>query len=308
MIASLKEEITRQGDRAAIVPAHRLAAIRQDVEALKTAGGLNDFQQDILNNIYRLDAPQLDFEIRSILIVASPSPASLTLLFTQAGKQIPVLLPASYVDKEKAPVRIERYLQAFLHPRGFHVRHAPRLPHKLLAVRSGLGAYGRNNICFVEGMGSFLNLSPYFSDIPCSEDAWQEIHSMERCRTCQACLQACPTAAILPARFLIDNERCLTFFNEAGGEWNFPAWIDPAAHHTLYGCLRCQMACPANQPYLNTRLEPVAFSEQETACLWEGRPFEEFPAALQQKVEALNMKDYLSGIPRNLRPIFTRAA
>lgn len=306
MVGSLKAEIEKHGDQAVIVPVQRLQNLRQDVEDLKTKGGLNNFQQYILNDIYRIDVPDAGFEIRSIILVASPSPAKVDLIFHWQGKSIPVMLPASYMDKNKAPVRIEGYLQAFLSSGNQHVLYAPKLPHKLLAVRSGLGRYGRNNICYVEGMGSFINLNPYFSDVPCTDGVWQEICQMDRCRTCQACLSSCPNAAILPERFLINNERCLTYFNEAGGEWNFPEWIDPAAHHTLYGCLRCQFACPANRPYLNTHLEPVEFAEEETDLLLAGKPVELFPQDLRQKVEALEMSEYLGAIPRNLQAIFNQ--
>jgi epoxyqueuosine reductase len=111
----------------------------------------------------------------------------------------------------------------------------------------------------------------------------------------------------LPARFLIDNERCLTYFNEAGGEWEYPGWIDPSMHHTLYGCLRCQIVCPANRPYVNNEMEPVEFTEEETGFLLKGKPFETFPESLRQKVEALGMAEYLGAIPRNLRILFQAA-
>jgi epoxyqueuosine reductase len=308
MVESLKREIAQHADQAAFVPIHRLQNLRQDIEALKGRADLNNFQRYIINDLYSLDVPETDFEIRSILLVAAPSPSTINLLFTRAGKRIPVLLPASYADKAKSPARIEDYLKAFLNPRGYHIRYAPQLPHKLLAVRSGLGRYGRNNICYVEGMGSFLNLAPYFSDIPCMEDAWQDIRQMDRCNTCRACLQNCPTAAIMPTRFLINNERCLTYFNEAGAEWDFPEWIDPSSHHTLYGCLRCQTVCPINEPYLKPKKDPVEFSEEETAFLLEGKPFELFPENLKQKVQTLDMMSYLGAIPRNLRVLFNQIA
>ena len=308
MIQVLKKETAKHGDKAAIIPVRRLANIRQDVEELRTGEELNNFQRYIQDGIYKFGLPDAGFEIRSIVIVAAPCPSTLSLTFNWQGKRIPVILPASYSGKFKVPKRIENYLNAFFNLAGYHVLHAPQLPHKLIAVRSGLGMYGRNNICYVEGMGSFLNLNPYFSDIPCPEDTWQDIRQMDLCRTCQACLHNCPTAAILPARFLIDNERCLTYFNEAGREWNFPAWIDPSAHHTLYGCLRCQAICPVNKPFVNTADKPVEFTEAESALLIEGQPFELFPEDLKQTVQALEMMEYLGAIPRNFRALFNNAA
>ena len=170
MLELLERKAIQHGDRAKIVPVSRLHAIRQDIQALKDSGTLNGFQHYIVSDLYQLDEPETDFEIRSVLTVASPSPASAKITFTWNGKRIPLMVPAAYVDNATTPVRIARYLRAFLDPRGYHIQYAPRLPRKLLAVRSGLGFYGRNNICYVEGMGSFLNLAPYVSDIPPLED------------------------------------------------------------------------------------------------------------------------------------------
>ena len=306
MNETLKNEIINQGDIAAFLPIQRIQNLRQDLQDLNGRGDLNNFQRHIINGIFSLAIPETAFEIRSILIVASPSPSAIKIIFSRKGRQVPVMLPASYTDKNSSPRRIERYLQAFLNPKGCHALYAPKLPHKLIAVRSGLGVYGRNNICYVEGMGSFLNLNPFFTDVPCMEDTWQEIRQMELCRTCQACLLNCPTGAIQPTRFLINNERCLTYFNEAGSEWDFPGWIDPSSHHTLYGCLRCQTNCPVDKPYLDTPVESVEFTEEETASLQEGKTFELFSEDLKQKVKDLDMVDYLGALPRNLRVIFDR--
>ena len=222
MVELLNQRILIHGDKSMIIPVRRLQDIKQDIEDLKGSGFLNDFQKYIVNDLYVLDLPDTEFEIRSIIIIASPSPSMAKITFHWKGKKIPLMLPAGYIIKETVPPNIEQYLNEFLSPRGYHVKHAPRLPHKLLAVRSGLSVYGRNNICYVEDMGSFLILAPYFSDIPCMEGSWHDICQMDLCKDCKACLNNCPTAAITNERFLINNERCLTYFNEADGEWDFP--------------------------------------------------------------------------------------
>lgn len=305
MLALVYQEIEKNGDKAKVIPLKRLQDIKQDIEQLKGSGQLNDFQKFIVNDIYRFDAPATDFEVRSILIVASPSPARAKIVFNRQGKRIPLMLPASYIDKDTVPVRIERYLSEFLNPKGYHVKYAPRLPRKRIAVRSGLGVYGRNNICYVDGLGSFLNLTPFFSDIPCDTgEAWQEVRAAEACKSCEACLSHCPTAAILEERFLINNERCLTYFNEAGAEWNFPDWIDRSAHNAIYGCMRCQTVCPMNQEYLGPVIEPAEFTAEETLLLMAGKPYDEFSETLKKKVGRLNMVEYLGALPRNLSVLF----
>ncbi len=299
MIEVLQQAIALQGDRAAVVPIQRLDDLRADFADLKSSGQLANFQRFILDKIYSLDPPDVDFEARSIIIAASPSPAAIEMVFGWQGRRIPVVIPGSYVYKHKQQ-RIEDRLNEFLGPRGYQARYAPQLPHKRLAVRSGLARYGRNNICYVEGMGSLLNLTPLVSDLPVEESEWHAVRHMERCSACSICLQSCPTGAIRADRFLLEVERCLTYFNELGAQWGFPAWLDPAAHHSLYGCLRCQEACPANKPYWKTQANFIAFSEAETTLLLEGCAPEQLPEGLAQKVQALDMADYLAALPRNL--------
>ena len=72
------------------------------------------------------------------------------------------------------------------------------MPWKLLAVRSGLAQYGKNNITFIQGLGSFYRLVAFISDLPCAEDNWGEFKSLDDCRNCDACTKACPSGAIGP--------------------------------------------------------------------------------------------------------------
>ena len=102
------------------------------------------------------------------------------------------------------------------------------LPKKLLAVRSGLAAYGKNNITYVPGMGSFHGLVAVFSDLPAPEGTWRDAEMMEACHKCAACRRHCPTGAIDADRFLLRAERCLTFHNEKPVDVPFPGWIDAA--------------------------------------------------------------------------------
>jgi epoxyqueuosine reductase len=306
MIELLKQEILKHGDNSKIVPLNRLQNIKQDIEDLKGTGFLNNFQKFIVNDLYMLELPDTDFEICSIIIVASPSPSLAKITFNWKGKRIPLMLPAGYIYKEMMPPNIEQYLNEFLGPRGYHIKHAPKLPRKLLAVRSGLGVYGRNNICYIEGMGSSLILAPYFSDIPCLEESWHDIQQMDLCKTCKACLSNCPTGAIADERFLINNERCLTYFNEAGGEWDFPEWMDPSSHNCIYGCMKCQVICPKNKEYMDNIIEPVEFTEKETLILLEGKPLEQFSEELKQKIKELEMFNYLGALPRNLKVLLDK--
>jgi epoxyqueuosine reductase len=300
MIELLKHEILKHGDKFQILSIERLKDLKKDIEDFKNNEDLNGFQKYIANSLYDFELPAADFVIRSIIIIASPTPSYAKVIFHWQGKKISLMsLARSYVGKKDAPTATKLYLTKFLKPSGYHIKPAPRVPLKRLAVRSGLAVYGRNNISYVDGMGSFLTLTAYFSDIPCMEDNWQEIRQMDNCSDCTACLKNCPTGAILQERFLINNEKCLSYFNESAGD--FPEWLPKSAHHCLYDCLMCQSICPQNKDYIDNVIGPIEFEETETNLLLSGKSMKEFPSALKKKVRFLGMDSWLSAIPRNMK-------
>lgn len=299
----LKQEVQRHGDKCQMLSIERLKDLKKDIEDFQKKESLNGFQKHITSNLYHLEPPAVGFEVRSIILIASPTPTYAKVIFHWQGKTYSLIsLARSYIGKEDAPRATKKYLMKFLKPTGYHIQPGPWLPLKRLAVRSGLSKYGRNNITYVEGMGSFLTLVGYFSDIPCKEDNWVPIRQMDNCQNCTACLKNCPTGAILKDRFLIDNERCLSFLNESPGD--FPEWLPQSAHHCIYDCLKCQKICPQNREYINNVIGPIEFDEVETDLLLSGKTMNEFPLALKKKVRFLDMESWLSAIPRNMRILF----
>jgi epoxyqueuosine reductase len=153
-------------------------------------------------------------------------------------------------------------------------------------------------------MGSFYGLLAVFSDLPVSDDCWQEPRMMESCQNCSACLRHCPAGAITSERFLLHAERCITFHNEKPVDVPFPAWMDPDWHNCLVGCMHCQRVCPENKELWSWVKEGVEFSEEETALLMEGLPFEQLPSATAEKLEPLDLDPYVELFPRNLNALF----
>jgi epoxyqueuosine reductase len=174
----------------------------------------------------------------SIILIAAPQPerkVTFSLSGRFAGRELTTVVPPTYhhgVDN-----KVRQVLRDILEPNG-HRLFDTNLPKKLLAVRSGLAQYGRNNITYVAGMGSYYRLILFASDLPATNDIWQAAQAMEICNRCTACMKSCPTGAISEDRFLLRAELCLTFHNER--KMGFPDWIDPDWHHCLVGCLRCQ--------------------------------------------------------------------
>jgi len=148
-------------------------------------------------------------EALSVIVVAVPRPQS-QAVFTSNGKSRTLVLPPTYVAYEETRKRVEDLLAGILEPKGYRIAPS-KLPLKLLAVRSGLGWYGRNNICYVPGMGSFLQIVAVYSDLPCQKDDWREAQMMESCQNCSACRQP-----VLPAPSLL-----IVFFSAPSGASSF---------------------------------------------------------------------------------------
>jgi epoxyqueuosine reductase len=219
--------------------------------------------------------------------------------FTWKGKPQSFILPPTYTAYDEKRIYIERVIAEEVGKEGYKVA-TPMLPLKLIAVRSGLAKYGRNNITYVSGMGSFMRLTAVYSDKPCEKDTWQKAQTLKRCETCNLCSKACPTGAISTDRFLLKAEKCITYHNEKKGNIPFPDWINPSWHNCVVGCIRCQAVCPENKQFLQEVGETAEFNEAETKLLLNGTPIEKVPKSTLKKLKLLSLTDYFDALPRNL--------
>jgi epoxyqueuosine reductase len=276
---------------------------------------LNDLRFAILNRLEqgqidrRFYQEQLSFfsfnyppklpGVRSMIIVAVPTPP-MRVFFQSKGKRVRVIIPPTYVSYTPRTNRTQDALADLLIQEGFHIAKT-QLPLKTLAVHSGLAKYGRNNICYVDGMGSYLQLVGVFSDIPCKNDYWQQPRMLERCESCTACVRNCPTEAINTDRFLLHAENCLTYHNEAAVD--FPSWINPSWHHCMIGCMRCQIICPENKAVIKLFVDLVEFTELETNHFLEAVPYEQLPKEMIIKIKGLEINENYLSLCRNLKMI-----
>jgi epoxyqueuosine reductase len=294
--------IEERGWKGRIVPVNHLADLRDAI--------FNRYEQGLIDEeLYRdqlgffsFDTPQDLPDTRSIIIVAVPTP-QMRIIFHWQGKRVPVIVPPTYVSYTPRTNSIQAVLATWLRHEGYHLAK-PQLPLKTLAVFSGLADYGRNNICYVAGMGSFLQLVGAFSDLPCDGDPWREPKTLDRCESCVACLRHCPTRAIDKNRFLLHAEHCLTYHNEAASD--FPGWINPSWHHCLIGCLRCQTVCPENKTLLEWFEDRGEFSEQETALFIQRVPIDRLPAETLVKIRGLEINEDYRLLCRNLSMIISQ--
>jgi len=253
---------------------------------------------------FRFQIPDSLPKAQSIIVVAVPRPQT-RAVFTWNGIKRPLILPPTYTAYNIVTEQVQNSLGKMLSQKGYAVA-GTALPLKLLAVRSGLGQYGRNNICYVSGMGSFLQLVAAYSDMPCEEDGWQEPSMLQACEKCDLCRRACPTGAIPSDRFLLRAERCITYHNEKKGDIPFPSWMDPSWHNCIEGCMRCQRACPLDKQFLDWVEDEEEFSEEETALLLGGASRERLPKETVRKLTHLDILNDLGILPRNLGVFFRK--
>jgi len=286
------------GERVRLIPVERLLDLRGELRELEAREALNGFQRWILAHKYTLEVPAA--HARSIVLVAVPHPMFARVELAWQGRTVRC---ASLVMSDFETT--ERSLRALFDERGLLFVPVSDLPMKRLAARSGLAVYGRNNVCFVEGMGSQLSFAAYLTDVPCDDVSWAELRPAPLCARCEVCLNDCPTGAIREDRFLIDNERCLSYLNESADP--FPGWLPASAHHCLYDCLRCQLRCPMNKPYARPGIGPIPFSEEETDMLLSGVPAEAYPPDLREKARLLGLDQWPAGLARNVRILIAQA-
>lgn len=273
--------------------------LQEDIDKLKREKKLSDHEvyRSYIDN-KKFEPPEDLPNAKSIIVMAIPTKPML-VNFQLNGKNHETMVPPGYYSTGlSVEILKETILNEIIKEPGYAVEMASQLHLKLLAVRSDLGRYGRNNICYVDGMGSMHRLFAFFTDYPFEEDNWTEMQMMEQCQECRICLQECPHGAITEENFVVDVGKCITLYNEIEGD--FPEWISPDAHNALMGCMKCQAPCPANREAIEVtgRMEDV--TEEETKKLLEGDLDEETLETLSAKLHYPLSEETVPVFSRNL--------
>ena len=290
--------LERNGIQASVVAAKHIDELGEDIRSLHDSGLLDDgVYQAYMIPCGNPKLPRSLPNAKSIIIMALPQPM-IRSTFHWEGKELKTIVPPSYNDAYKVTWRFRQELRNAFRPKQYRFVRAV-LPLKLLAVRSGLAKYGKNNIAYIPKYGSFHRLTAFYSDYESPVDFWQEKEALPLCAKCKACLNACPTGAIQKDRFLVKADKCLTYLNEKSASTAFPRWVDPSAHNSIVGCIRCQRVCPYDKGVIEWYEDRGNFSEDETAYLIRGKFGGSRAAKIDRKLNRLGLD--LTIFPRNLK-------
>lgn len=195
-------------------------------------------------------------------------------------------------DKLKALLHFIQEEIGEVYGRAF-VDSAPVLD-KAWAAKSGLGWIGKHSNLLSQQAGSFYFIAELIVDLDLEYDSATTDH----CGTCTACIDACPTEAIVDP-YIVDGSKCISYFTIELKE-NIPTEFKGKMDDWMFGCDVCQDVCPWNrfskphrEPLFNPHPELLSMTKKD----WEDITEETFKKVF--KNSAVNRTKF-SGLKRNI--------
>ena len=180
-----------------------------------------------------------------------------------------------------------------VHGRAF-VDSAPVLD-KAWAAKSGLGWIGKHSNLLTQEVGSFYFIAELIIDLDLEYDSPVTDH----CGSCTACIDACPTEAIVDP-YVVDGSKCISYFTIELKE-GLPDSFKGKFDNWMFGCDICQDVCPwnrfskpHNEPLFNPHPDLLKMSKHD----WEEITLEVFEEIF--KKSAVKRTKY-SGLTRNIQ-------
>jgi epoxyqueuosine reductase len=165
---------------------------------------------------------------------------------------------------------------------------------KAWAAKSGLGWIGKNSNLITQKVGSFYFIAELIIDLELEYDS----PTTDHCGSCTACLDACPTEAIV-APYVVDGSKCISYFTIELKD-NLPQEMKGKFDDWMFGCDVCQDVCPwnrfskpHNEPLLRATPEILSYSKSD----WEEITKDTFQKVF--KNSALKRTKY-EGLLRNI--------
>jgi epoxyqueuosine reductase len=213
------------------------AGFHGEMDYMRRHGTLRSRPQELAPGTVRVISVRMDYW------PSAAAPADATLADGMLGYVSRYALGRDYHKiMRRSLARLALDMSARIGPFGYRVcvDSAPVL-EKALARNAGLGWIGKHTNLIARNAGSWFFLGEILTDLPLPADEPAGAH----CGSCQACLPACPTQAIV-APYRLDARRCISYLTI-----EHPGTIAPefrsALGNRIYGCDDCQLVCPWNK-------------------------------------------------------------
>ena len=166
---------------------------------------------------------------------------------------------------------------------------------KAWAAKSGLGWIGKNSNLITQKTGSFYFIAELIVDLELDYD----YATTDHCGTCTACIDACPTQAIV-SPYVVDGSKCISYFTIELKD-NLPQEMKGKFSDWMFGCDICQDVCPwnrfskaHNEPLFNPNPELLSFTKKDWQEITEVTFKKVFTNSAVKRTK-------LSGLQRNIK-------
>ena len=165
---------------------------------------------------------------------------------------------------------------------------------KAWAAKSGLGWIGKNSNLITQKTGSFYFIAELIVDLELDYD----YATTDHCGTCTACIDACPTEAIV-SPYVVDGSKCISYFTIELKD-NLPQEMKGKFNDWMFGCDICQDVCPWNR-FSKPHKEPL-FQPNSEVLSFTKKDWEEITEDTFKKVFANSAvkRTKLNGLQRNI--------
>ncbi len=178
----------------------------------------------------------------------------------------------------------------------YYVDTGPVL-EKAWAVRAGIGWQGKHSNIISRRYGSWL----FLGVIVTSADLEPDSPLRDFCGTCTACVQACPTGAIVEP-YVVDARRCLSYWTiETKPDMEIPEAIAQRMEGWIFGCDICQEVCPWNR-FQKPTADPAFAPRYGQTCLELDAVLQMSPEEFRQRFRASPLtRPRYAGLQRTVR-------
>ncbi len=166
---------------------------------------------------------------------------------------------------------------------------------KAWAAKSGLGWIGKNSNLITQKVGSFYFIAELIIDL----DLEYDLPTTNHCGSCTACIDACPTQAII-APYIVDGSKCISYFTIELKD-NIPASMKGQFDDWAFGCDTCQDVCPwnrfsknHNEPLFNPNPDLLSMTKKD----WEEMTEETFKVVFKNSAVK---RTKFQGLERNIQ-------